>query len=182
MSIIKTTLPINSLLNKSSNNYDYIDSFKGELINKNKKIEPIDVAKAFFSTAPNWVSNLMVVRNKIVAIFGLKTINHHAQLSREEQLNQFKGEPNEQLGLFKVFNKTNNEIIMGENDKHLNFRVSLYLEPSKTNGFTNDLIISTTVEFNNWLGKLYFLPVKPFHQLIVPVMLKAIIKELEKNN
>ena len=177
MAIIKTTLPIHSLLNNPSKNYDYVDSFKGELMDEKQLIEPIDVAKAFFSTAPNWVSYLMALRNKIVAIFGLKTTNNSV-LSPQEQLNNFKGEPNEQLGLFKVFSKTNNEIIMGEDDKHLNFRVSLYLEPSKNEAFKKDLIISTTVEFNNWLGKLYFLPVKPLHQLIVPTMLKAIIKQL----
>jgi len=45
---------------------------------------------------------------------------------------------------------------------------------------TKNLIISTTVKYNNWFGKIYFLPVKPFHKRIVPTMLKGIIKEIEK--
>jgi Protein of unknown function (DUF2867) len=175
--ITKTKLPHNSVLNNPLEKYDYIDSFKGELIESNRQITPFDVAKAFFSSAPKWVSILFNLRNKIVAVFGLKTSKNG--LNREEQLNNFKCEPNEQMGLFKVYHKTENEVILGEDDKHLNFRVSLYLED--TENLKKNLIISTTVEFHNWLGRLYFLPVRPFHQLIVPSMLKGIIKELERN-
>ena len=46
---------------------------------------------------------------------------------------------------------------------------------------SKNLTISTTVEYNNWFGKLYFFPVRPFHKLIVPAMLKGIIKKLEKD-
>ncbi len=41
------------------------------------------------------------------------------------------------------------------------------------------LTISTTVQFNNHFGKLYFLLVRPFHRLIVPAMLKGIIRQIE---
>ena len=33
-------------------------------------------------------------------------------------------------------------------------------------------MVSTIVRFNNWLGRLYFLPVRPIHRLIVPAMLR----------
>ena len=52
-------------------------------------------------------------------------------------------------------------------------------QSNKTDNTKKDLTISTTVEFNNWFGRLYFLPVRPFHKIIVPTMLKGIIKELE---
>ncbi len=44
------------------------------------------------------------------------------------------------------------------------------------------LTISTTAKFNNWFGKLYLLPVKPFHKLIVPIMLRRMIKKIETRN
>ena len=69
---------------------------------------------------------------------------------------------------------------MGENDKHLNFKVSILLEKLEANN--KSITISTIVVFNNWFGKLYFFPVKPFHKLIVPIMLKSILKDLEKDN
>ena len=120
------------------------------------------------------------LRNKIVSIFGLKTPGDITNI--EKQIENFKCEPGEQLGLFKVFAKTENEVILGEDDKHLNFRVSLLLNQQTNETKKKNLIVSTTVEFNNWFGRLYFLPVRPFHKLIVPSMLKGMIKELEKRN
>ncbi len=171
MKTVGTKIPQDSVLNISGKKYDYQDSFKGA-INASHIISPTEVGKAFFTSAPEWVEKMMGMRNRIVSIFGLKTANKNT-LSRKEQLDNFKCEPNEQLGLFKVFSKTEKEVVLGEDDKHLDFRVSLYLEASS-------LTITTTVVFNNWYGRIYFLPVQPFHRFIVPAMLKNIIKELEK--
>jgi hypothetical protein len=79
-----------------------------------------------------------------------------------------------------VFDKTDNEIVIGENDKHLDFRVSLLFDENKNHFDEKSLTISTTVKFHNWLGVLYFLPVRPFHKLIVPAMLQNMIGKLEK--
>jgi hypothetical protein len=177
MRIVKTTLPNNSILNTSHKKYDYVDSFQGILNDIENNITSVDIGKAFFSSGPKWVGKLFNLRNKIVSVFGLKTSGNI--VDRQQQLENFKCEPGEQLGLFKVFNKTGYEVILGEDDKHLNFRVSLFLDNSKTDKTKKDLTISTTVEFNNWFGRLYFLPVRPFHKFIVPTMLKGIIKELE---
>ena len=118
------------------------------------------------------------MRNRIVSIFGLKTPDNVGDI--QNKLDNFKCEPGEQLGLFKVFDKRENEIVLGEDDKHLNFRVSLFVEQLHGNEQKKELTITTTVVFNNWFGRLYFLPVRPFHKLIVPTMLKGTIRELEK--
>lgn len=168
---------MNSVLTVNQKEYDYADSFEGIYTDKGNNITSDKVGKAFFTSAPSWVGKLLTLRNKIVGLFGLKTSGQPN--NREELLNNFKCEPNERLGLFKVFDRTENEVILGEDDKHLNFRVSL-LKSAINETNQNKLTITTTVEFKNWFGKLYFLPVKPFHSLIVPTMLKGIIKELEK--
>ena len=94
-------------------------------------------------------------------------------------LKNFTCEPNDKIGLFTVFHKDENEVVLGEDDKHLNFRISLYKAESLRGKDTKSLTISTTVKFHNWLGRLYFMPVKPFHRLIVPRMLKGILKQME---
>lgn len=180
MKILKTTLPNNSILNTSHKEYDYVDSFQGVLNDNENKFTSADIGKAFFSSGPKWVGKLFTLRNIVVSIFGLKTSGDITY--RENQLENFKCELGEQLGLFKVFAKTENEIILGGDDKHLNFRVSLFLNKKTKETKKKDLIVSTTVEFNNWFGRLYFLPVRPFHKLIVPTMLKGMIRELEKRN
>jgi len=175
MKIVKTSFPEKSILNTIENKYDYVDSFQGCYTDDENKITSTEIGKAFFLSGPKWVGKLFTLRNKIVAIFGLKTSKELN--NRQKLLNTFKCEPNERIGLFKVFNKTENEVILGENDKHLDFRISLLKTPNHIE--KKNIIITTTVKYNNWFGKLYFISVKPFHKLIVPVMLKSIINELK---
>jgi len=180
MTITKTEIPKNSLLKTNNMTYDYIDSFQGQFIDKFQNIGTTEIGKSFFSSGPKWIDKLFEFRNNLVGLFGLKTsgkIN-----DRQKMLKDFKCEKGEQIGLFKVFEKTTDEIVLGEDDKHLNFRVSLFIDKQNDSKTDKKLIISTTVKFNNWFGRLYFLPVRPFHKLIVPTMLKGIIKNIEQQN
>ncbi|WP_299259967.1 DUF2867 domain-containing protein [uncultured Aquimarina sp.] len=172
MKVQKVGIPYKSLLSRET--YDYSDSFKGEFVDKDNTIDILIISKAFFSTSPGWIGKLFTLRNKIVSVFGLKTGDKTK--SKKELLQNFKGQIGEQVGIFKVFDRSDNEIVLGEDDRHLNFRVSLLLDQAISD--KKHLIISTTVVFNNWFGNLYFLPVKPFHRIIVPVMLKSTIKAI----
>jgi Protein of unknown function (DUF2867) len=178
MKIVQSVLPVESVLLLENKKYDFIDSFAGKIIDIDNTITIQKVGKAFFTSSPKWVDKLFTFRNKIVSIFGLKTSGKITD--RKTQLDNFDCEEGQQLGLFKVFSCTTNEVIFGEDDKHLNFRVSLFMENHDEDTRQKTVTISTTVEFNNWFGKLYFLPVRPFHKVIVPVMLRGIIEELEK--
>lgn len=180
MTITKTKIPKSSLLNTNNMTYEYIDSFQGQFIDKFQNIGTTEVGKSFFSSGPKWIDKLFAFRNKLVGLFGLKTSGK--LIDRQKMLDNFKCEKGEQMGLFKVFDKSADEIILGEDDKHLNFRVSLYIDHQNENKTDKKLIISTTVKFNNWFGRLYFLLVRPFHKLIVPTMLKGIIKNIEQQN
>lgn len=177
MEIIETELPTKSILKNDGVNYDFVDSFVGEFNYNKNTITSAAIGKAFFTSAPNWVDKLFTLRNKIVSLFGLKTSGNVND--RQVQLDNFKCEEGEQLGLFKVFSKTEDEVILGEDDKHLNFRVSLFIDKQTEKDGKNKLVISTTVKFHNTFGRIYFLPVRPFHKLIVPKMLKGIINQLE---
>ena len=48
------------------------------------------------------------------------------------------------------------------------------------NNHTAEALV-TTVHYNYWLGKLYFIPVKPFHKLIIISSLRKTVKKLDKN-
>ncbi|WP_100612342.1 DUF2867 domain-containing protein [Confluentibacter lentus] len=177
MKILKSTLPNTSILKPDEKTFDYIDSFESVFIDTNDDITSTKIGKSFFMSGPKWVDTLFAFRNKLVGLFGLKTSG--TMTDRQKMLDNFKGEKGEQIGLFKVLDKTTDEIILGEDDKHLNFRVSLFVDQQSGDKTHKKLIISTTVKFNNWFGRLYFLPVRPFHKLIVPTMLKGIIRHVE---
>lgn len=175
--VTKSKIPDNSTLKMDNKSFDYVDCYQSSFIDEADKIDITKIGKLFFASGPKWIDGLFTARNKVVGLFGLKTSGNTTD--RQKQLDNFKCEKGEQLGLFKVFDKTDNEIILGENDKHLDFRVSLLLGKVVNKTEQKNLTITTTVKFNNSFGRLYFLPVRPFHKLIVPTMLKGIIKQLE---
>lgn len=106
--------------------FDYVDSFHAVFTCNRSSITIEEIGKAFFTSAPKWVGSLMSFRDRIVAAFGLKISG--TQKEREEQLEKFTCEPGEQLGLFKVFSRSNQEVVLGEDDSHLSFRISLFLD------------------------------------------------------
>ncbi len=166
--VIETTIPSPSILPQQFDTIDFQDAFAFYTHNNSLSIK--DLYISIFSTTPKWVEYLMRLRNKIVSIFGLKT-----EMSRNINTNFKIGD---KIGIFKIYNIQDNEIIAGENDRHLDFRVSLFREVSTTSKIT----ISTIVKYNNWFGKLYFVIVAPFHKLIVKSIVKQASASINKSD
>ncbi len=61
------------------------------------------------------------------------------------------------------------EIIAGEDNVHLDFRVSVLKED-------DEVTISTLVHYNNLFGKVYMTIVMPFHRLVVKAMMRNVLK------
>ena len=150
-----------------NDNYDYIDCFE-EKINSTS----VDISKvmlAFFKASPKWVDILFKIRNKIVSLFGLK----NEVLDIDKIILPFK--VGDKVGFFKVFEAYDNEIVVGEDDAHLDFRVSILLDKKKG----NLLSVKTMVNFNNTFGKLYFFLIRPFHIIIVRTIIRNMKRKLE---
>jgi hypothetical protein len=79
-----------------------------------------------------------------------------------------------------VLEQNEREAVVGEDDKHLDFRVSIHLEPlpGSSAPYAYAFTLSTIVIFHNRAGRLYFSMVKPFHRLIVPAVMRGIAKRL----
>ncbi len=165
---MKTTLPEHSLLQNVA--HDYCDSYAAALDAHHVTIE--QVGRAFFTASPAWVDRLLRLRNRLVTSVGLKVPGAG---TKEEVLRHFQCQVGESVGLFNILAKTDNEIIIGEDDKHLDFRVSLFLDRPQ-----NRLTVSTLVKRHNTLGWLYFFFVKPFHKIIVPTITKGMSHEINQ--
>ncbi len=162
------SLPNISVLNSENEKYDYIDCFEGELLNSNIQIS--DVAASFFKSSPKWVEQLFRLRHAIVRHIGLKT----EMLNIDKDLGVIK--EGDKIGFFKVYKVLENEIMMGENDSHLNFKCSILI----TRGEKTQLSVTTAVTFNNRFGRVYFMLIKTFHKLIVGVMMKNVLRDLNR--
>lgn len=160
--ITNVELPEESISIQFIEKIDYVDAFKVRLSDTNQNVEELYIA--IFNHAPKWVSVLMKVRNKIVSIFGLDT----GDGSKQTEIKSLT--IGDKHGVFKIFDIQPSEIIAGEDDKHLDFRVSIL----KDDGY---LILSTLVHYNSSFGKFYFFIVKPFHKLVVKGMLKNALNQ-----
>jgi hypothetical protein len=70
-----------------------------------------------------------------------------------------------------VITRCANEIVMGSDDKHLYYRISVMKESL---GEETRVFLSTAVRFHNVWGRLYFLPVQVGHRLVVRSLLKKL--------
>ena len=122
------------------------------------------LAQFIFSQQAPWIKRLMKIRDALVAGFGLKT---SAQLTSHSADRQAR-----RVGIFKIYNTTEREIILGEDDKHLDFRLSI-LCPSPVNPTDERrLVLSTVVHCHNRLGRVYIFLIAPFHRVIVQACLR----------
>lgn len=165
-----------SLLYHDFPNCHYIDSFEYVIMDKKDKIDVIKIAERFIQPGPKWFEGLFALRNKIVSVFNLKT---PATVVREKSAIKNNWEIGTQAGIFKVFGKSATEIVLGDDDKHLDVRVSLLLNPYKEKADRKQVVVTTVVKYNNRLGRIYFFFVKPFHRTMVPLLLKRNMKQLE---
>ncbi len=149
----KYSIPQSSYLKEYISFFHYCDSFSGSLTTP-ASIENITID--IFNITP-WVENLLRIRNFLVKPFGL----HVPPKKKQEKEKKLP---------FKEFGHHGNELIMGETDKHLDFWVSVLKGPEC-------IVVTTVVKFHNVFGRLYFLPVKPFHKLIVRRLLKRFIRK-----
>lgn len=114
---------------------------------------------------PAWVSLLMSLRNRVVGLVGLKNLGHLDDVARNKAASDYR--VGQRVGIFSLLYLSEQEIILGDSDKHLNVQVSLYKQEHGQSA-----AISTVVHIHNRLGRLYMMLVTPVHQLIVPAMLK----------
>ena len=56
--------------------------------------------------------------------------------------------------------------MLGEDDRHLDFRASLLLRPCEAESGT-ELVATTVVHCHNVLGRAYLMVIRPFHHLVV---------------
>jgi hypothetical protein len=152
-------IPSKSILLKEFGEVDYLDSYR---ITQSTDLS-VDKIAAEILKISGIGAVLMKVRNNIVRLFGLTVSGDAAQ----EQDYYPVGS---KLMIFTVSARNENEIIMEEDDRHLKFRISVWVDREKS-----EIYLTTVVKFHNWGGRLYFVPVKPVHRMLVKLQLKKMM-------
>lgn len=119
--------------------------------------DPERLARFMFTTQAPWVARLMWWRDRIVAVFGIKTSTQLLQTARTPDAVR-------RISFFRLYEQDAQEILLGEDDRHLDFRVSVRVEPA---GGATQVIFTTVVQCHNLLGRVYLLVIAPFHRMVV---------------
>jgi hypothetical protein len=112
--------------------------------------------------SPSWVVFLLNLRDAIVRPFGVKT-------ARELRAAGTRA-GNDHIDIFRIHAVSENEVIVGEDDRHLDFRTSILLR--RQPGQLDELVATTVVHCHNLLGRTYLAIILPFHRVIVRSMLE----------
>jgi hypothetical protein len=117
--------------------------------------DPDAVARAILDRPAWWVRCLLAARDMIVARLGLKTTGDL----------QHNGRASGSVGFFPVLSRSENELVLGVDDRHLNFKVSVMLLEAADSNF--EVVVTTVVHCHNRLGRAYLTLIRPFHVLVV---------------
>ncbi|WP_434631820.1 DUF2867 domain-containing protein [Chromobacterium sp. CV08] len=120
------------------------------------------------AATPRWVENCMRLRNRVVRLFGLKDLGGLSDVATRPP-EAFL--PGDRVGIFTLLENGEDEVLLGDSDKHLDVVLSVHRARQADGGAV--LTLTTVVHVHNLLGRLYMLPVTPMHRLIAPATLRA---------
>jgi Protein of unknown function (DUF2867) len=155
--VARVDLPQRSVLKPLYAKAGFADAFAIDLPSNATDDAERLAAHVLTGQAP-WVGWLIALRDTLVAGFGLKTSSE----LRDDVAT-------DRIDFFRVYDRRRHEIILGEDDRHLDFRLSVLVEES---ALCRRLVATTVVTFNHLGGRAYIAGIAPFHRLIVKSSLR----------
>jgi len=143
---------------------DFADGHSGRVRSVN--LTAHQVAQAMFADLPRFARVLMAVRDRVVALFGVKS---STQIAREQGAQKC-------VNFFPVLSESADIIILGANDIHLDFRLYISVQ---TEGTGQRISASTLVKLNNRLGRFYLFGIMPFHRYLARYVIGHAIEQLD---
>jgi Protein of unknown function (DUF2867) len=114
----------------------------------------------------------MWLRDRIASLIGLRT----SPTDLPVQKSNVRFQPGDMAAMFRVCARSDDEVLLGADDRHLDFRASMLV---RRDAARSSAVLTTVVHFNNGLGRAYFFVVRPFHRLIVTSLLRNMARQLE---
>lgn len=126
------------------------------------ELSALELHLAMMRLTPRWVDPLMDWRDRFARLAGLRPVGRFDAAAYPRVVT-----PGDRLGIFTVRAVTHTEIVMGDDDRHLDFRLSV----SRYEAEGPKVAVAMVLKTHNRLGRLYMLAVGPIHKIIVRSML-----------
>lgn len=169
MTSYATPVPAESAINSHLPGASFYDCYSIDAAGA--RLTALEYFLRAIAQTPPWVERLMLLRNKVVRFFGLKDLGGLGGFDTSKPASAYV--PGDRVGIFTLIASTDDEVLLGDSDKHLNVVLAVFRHPPAAEA-VQTISITTVVHVHNWLGRLYMLPVKPMHKLIAPAVLNRI--------
>jgi len=157
MNVLACDVPSSSLLGGKLIEGPYFrDSYRAPL--SRTELGIVDIFFGIFAHHPLWMKLLLVARNKVAVLFGLDAPTASEILHVEIKDRYAVGE---KIGVWPIFALSQDEVIAGRNNKHMDFRLSVLKMPD---GDGTSVVASTICTVHNLSGRLYLFFIVPFHR------------------
>lgn len=127
------------------------------------------LAEEVLGRPTQWFRVLLAIRDHVMTTLGVKA---------SAKIAAGMPEAGDRIDFFPILSCTSTEIVVGEDDRHLNFRASVLI--MQRNDEADVLVATTVVHCNNALGRIYLTAILPFHRLIVRSNLTHAAKRLQQ--
>ena len=157
MNVVECDLPSGSMLSREIIEHAYFrDSYRAPL--SRRELGIVEVFFGIFGHHPLWMKLLLIVRNKLASLAGLDAPTASELLHVEIKDRYVVGE---KIGVWPIFSLSEDEIVAGRNNRHLDFRLSVL---KVSDGDRTSVVVSTICTVHNLTGKLYLFFVVPLHR------------------
>jgi len=157
MNVVECDVPSGSMLGRELIEHAYFrDAYRAPL--SRSELGIADVFFGIFAHHPLWMKLLLIVRNKVASLAGLDAPAASEILHVEIRDRYAVGE---KIGVWPIFSLSDDEVVTGRNNQHLDFRLSVL---KVRDGDGASVVVSTICTVHNLAGKLYLFFVVPFHR------------------
>ncbi|QDG77781.1 DUF2867 domain-containing protein [Labrenzia sp. PHM005] len=170
--IAADTLPLDSQLNAYRQPKDFMDVYSGDLSVRPDLLEcDIRAFGVHFTTIDMaWAQKLLILRDQVVRPLGLKTTKDLAKDGVKKPVLDLQA--GDRIQFFKIYQIGADEILLGEDDWHQDFRLSVF----RKRGPSPRVYVSTCCQRHNIFGHAYLAAILPFHKMLVKQSLENGLK------
>ncbi|UVA78031.1 DUF2867 domain-containing protein [Pandoraea commovens] len=125
------------------------------------------LTRILFERQAWWIRALLCVRDAVMVTVNVKS-SHAVGLAGAAR--------GPVISFFPLLSKSATELVLGADDRHLDFRVSVQLRTDSANG--RELLTATVVHCHNRLGRIYLATIAPFHRVILRANLERAVRDM----
>lgn len=158
-------IPRESAIREHLEGADFYDAFAIGLNRPDSTA--LEIYLRLISRTPRWVKRAMSIRNRVVALAGVRNVNGMQPADPAKSAAEYRVGDN--IGAFRIESLSDDEVMFVIRDTHLDTRCSVL---KRTENGIASMVLSSVVHIHNVFGHAYMVVVGPGHKLVTRAMLK----------